>query len=129
MLHIRNDVSLIKRQLHFSEGNAMEFNPYLATSSAANPADANKGGPEAIEHPSHTRNIPWQTRPGVLTDFEDTLADTLMAMFREGVEDLPAIVAQLNAKGPRHPDGSWNEANYQSLMHELAQKQFAGRDA
>jgi hypothetical protein len=125
MLHIGNDVLLIKRLAHFYEGDAMEFNPYLAGVSAGADGDANKGGPDAVEHSARTLNIPWQTRPAALTDFEATLADTLMAMFREGVEELPAIVAKLNASGPRHPEGSWTEANYQSLMQRLAQGRAA----
>lgn len=103
----------------------MEFNPYLAGISGAADSDANKGGSDAVEHPERTPNIPWQTRPAALTDFESTLADTLMAMFRDGVEDLPAIVARLNTVGPRHPEGSWTETNYRSLMARLAQGQAA----
>lgn len=99
----------------------MDFNPYLAGTASVAGEDANKGGPDAIEHPARTANIPWQTRPAALSDFEATLADTLMAIFRDGVEDLPGVVARLNASGPRHPGGSWTEANYQSLMARLAQ--------
>lgn len=99
----------------------MDFNPYLAGTVDSDSGDPNKGGPEAIEHPLRTPLIPWQTRPAALTDFESTLADTLMAMFREGVEMLPDIVARLNANGPKHPEGNWTEANYQSLMARLAQ--------
>ncbi|MCW0234003.1 MAG: hypothetical protein OJJ21_10425 [Ferrovibrio sp.] len=103
----------------------MEFNPYLVGNSGGADGDANKGGPEAIEQPARAPNIPWQTRPAALTEFEATLADTLMAMFRDGVDELPAIVARLNAAGPRHPEGSWTEANYQSLMARLAHGQAA----
>jgi hypothetical protein len=107
----------------------MEFNPYLICISDGAGGDANKGGSNAIEHPTHTANIPWQTRPAALTDFEATLADALMAMFRDGIEELPVIVAKLNAVGPRHPEGSWTEVNYQNLMARLAQEQFQSKPA
>lgn len=97
----------------------MTFNPYLA-GLKTNAAEPNKGGSGNIEHASAVENIPWQTRPAALTPFEDALAATLQAMFREGVETLPDIVARLNASDVQHPEGRWTEQNYQSLMSRLA---------
>lgn len=96
----------------------MEFNPYLA--GAANAGEANKGGLDSIEHPTTASNIPWQTRPALLTVFEDALATTLQDIFRDGIEDLPTLVSRLNASTVKHPEGNWTEANYQSLMAQLA---------
>ena len=97
----------------------MTFNPYLA-GLKVNADEPNKGGSGNIERPQAVENIPWQTRPAALTPFEDALADTLQAMFREGVEALPDIVARLNASAVKHPEGNWTEQNYQSLMARLA---------
>src|SRR3546814_18675483 len=98
-----------------AEGGSVTFNPYLAglKTNAAEPA---KGGSGNIERPQAVENIPWQTRPAELTAFEMTLADALQAMFREGVEALPDIVARLNASAVQHPEGRWTEQNYQRPM-------------
>ena len=97
----------------------MTFNPYLA-GLKVNAAEPAKGGSGNIERPQAVENIPWQTRPAELTAFEVALADALQAMFREGVETLPDIVARLNASDVKHPEGRWSEQNYQSLMGRLA---------
>ncbi|MFC3677997.1 recombinase-like helix-turn-helix domain-containing protein [Ferrovibrio xuzhouensis] len=97
----------------------MTFNPYLA-GLKTNAAEPGKGSSGNIERPQAVGNIPWQTRPAELTAFEMTLADALQAMFRDGVETLPDIVARLNASTVQHPEGSWTEQNYQSLMNRLA---------
>ncbi|WP_341702261.1 recombinase-like helix-turn-helix domain-containing protein [Ferrovibrio sp.] len=96
----------------------MRFNPYLA-GLRINAAEPNKGGSENIERPQAVENIIHQTRPAELTPFEDSLADTLQTMFRDGVQELPEIVARLNQSGLRHPEGNWTEANYQTLMARL----------
>src|SRR3546814_5279627 len=101
-----------------AEGGSVTFNPYLAglKTNAAEPA---KGGSGNIERPQAVENIPWQTRPAELTAFEMTLADALQAMFREGVEALPDIVARLNASAVQHPAGRRSEehtSELQSLM-------------
>lgn len=97
----------------------MNFNPYRS-GLMTNAAEPNKGGSAAIEQPHAIENIVWQTRAADLTAFEDELAEKLQAVFRNGVEALDAIVAELNRSGPRHPDGAWTEQNYQSLMARLA---------
>jgi hypothetical protein len=95
------------------------FNPYLA-GLKINAAEPGKGGSGNIERAAAVENIPWQTRPAALTPFEDALAETLQAMFRDGVEALPDVVARLNASDVKHPEGGWTEQNYQSLMARLA---------
>ena len=97
----------------------MMFNPYLA-GGTGDPADPRKGGPDAIEHPHKVANIPWQTRAAPLTAFEDALATALQEGFNAGVDDLPGLVAALNRSPVKHPDGTWTEANYQTLMAKLA---------
>ena len=93
----------------------MDFNPYLRRN--ANATDPGKGSIERIEE---IRNIVWQTRAALPSDFENRLADLLEQVFAAGVEELPAVVARLNELGGRAPDGApWTEASFQTVMQQL----------
>jgi hypothetical protein len=89
------------------------YNPFLKPS---NPSP--KGGELAIERPATASNITWQTRPGPLTDEENALADSLMAIFAKDVWDLPDVVAALNRQGP--PPASGGAWTGESLTAALA---------
>ena len=59
-----------------------------------------------------------QRRPP--TDYENRLGDALEAAFSEGVTELPALVARLNAAGMRTPHGDlWTEHNLEPTLRSL----------
>jgi hypothetical protein len=89
------------------------YNPFLKPS---NPTA--KGGELTIEHPATAANIAWQTRPAPLTDEEDALADSLIAIFVQDIWDLPDVVAALNRQGP--PPASGGTWTGESLAATLA---------
>jgi hypothetical protein len=61
-----------------------------------------------------------QSRTRAPTDWEIALADTLMGIFARGTHDLDSILAELDGSPVRPPGGgSWTEANFSALMHEL----------
>jgi hypothetical protein len=63
---------------------------------------------------------PVQARLHEPTDYENRLGDALEAAFADGVHDLPALVARLNAMGVKAPDGSdWTESGFQAVMKTL----------
>jgi hypothetical protein len=64
---------------------------------------------------------PHQARRRAPTDYENRLGDALEAAFADGVHDLPALVARLNARGVLAPDGAaWTEARFEQVMKEFA---------
>jgi hypothetical protein len=63
---------------------------------------------------------PFQARRRAPTDYENRLGDALEAAFADGVHDLARLVARLNAKGVKAPDGGdWTEARFERAMKEL----------
>jgi Recombinase-like helix-turn-helix domain len=63
---------------------------------------------------------PVQARRHEPTDYENGLGDALEAAFADGVHELPALVARLNADGIKAPDGAdWTEAGFERAMTEL----------
>ena len=63
---------------------------------------------------------PVQARRREPTDYENRLGDALEAAFADGVHDLPALVARLNADGIATPDGAaWTEVGFERAMKEL----------
>ena len=73
-----------------------------------------------IVAPDTSENIPWQTRPAPPTDYEDRLADALIACFEDGIDALPVLVARLNEMGIRTPDDQpWTEANFEPALTRL----------
>jgi hypothetical protein len=93
-----------------------DANPWLARDTGGT-----KGGAVSLERPGEVRNVAWQTRAAPPTEAENRLADALQAIFAAGVDDLPGIVAHLNAAGPRAPDDSaWTEASLTAALARLA---------
>lgn len=61
-----------------------------------------------------------QAQTAAPTDYENLLADAIEAAFADGVWELPALVARLNADGVRAPDGTaWTEARYRIEIKRL----------
>jgi hypothetical protein len=108
------------RFIYETEGvmtNSTAFNPHLASGQAVD-QDVGKG---SIERPADAKNIPWQTRAALPTEYENRLGDALEEIFEEGATELPAVVAALNAKGIRSPDGrTWTASLFEEEMRRLA---------
>lgn len=63
---------------------------------------------------------PHQSRTGPPTAFENALGDAIEAAYAAGIHDLDALVAQLEADGPKPPDGgAWTTSQFSELMGEL----------
>ncbi|MDB5411490.1 MAG: hypothetical protein JWL84_6402 [Rhodospirillales bacterium] len=76
-----------------------------------------KGGELTIEHPATATNVVWQTRPAPLTDEENALADSLMAIFVKGAWELSDVVAALNEMGPPPvAGGAWTEKSLAATL-------------
>jgi hypothetical protein len=100
------------------ERQAMDHNPHLKPWAAPVPGSA--AGKGAIERPNEVENIIWQTRAAPPSEAEVALAETLVVCFGEGAEELPALVAALNAKGSRAPGGApWSEESFCAEMARL----------
>lgn len=62
----------------------------------------------------------WQAGTGVSSPYEAALGDTLEDMFSKGIHELADIVATLNEKGLKTPDGeAWTEQNFPPIMEQL----------
>ena len=95
----------------------MDHNPYLKDGAPPN-ADTGRG---RIEDPASIVNVPWQTRPAPPTEFELALCEALTEIFGAGAEALSDIVAELNKRGVKAPDGSdWTEDSFQAEMKKLS---------
>ena len=96
----------------------MDHNPHLTPWRHPEPGSA--AGKGAIERPDQVTNIVWQTRPAVPSAYESALADDLIACFGAGAEELPDLVAGLNARGSRSPSGApWTEESFTTEMKRL----------
>lgn len=63
---------------------------------------------------------PVQARRHAPTEYENRLGDALEAAFADGVHELSALVARLNADGIKAPDGgAWTEAGFERAMKAL----------
>ena len=94
-----------------------DFNPHLAPRPAAD-QDVGKG---SIERPADAKNIPWQTRQALPTDYENRLGDALEVIFENGATDLPAVIAALNATDIRSRMGTaWTAHLFEEEMRRLA---------
>lgn len=95
-------------------------NPFLR----ADPG--NKGGGLFIEHPAAVPNIACQTSGSEPDTVEAGLADLLMAVFSDGVWDLEAVLAALEARGSRDSAGSpWTESSLSQHLQQSAARLFA----
>ncbi len=96
----------------------LDHNPFLAAS--RRPADEQAGDEDRIERPGGAQNIVWQTRGAPPTEWENRLGDALEAIFGDGVEDLPTVVARLNEMGMRDGSGApWTEETFRREMARL----------
>lgn len=97
----------------------MDYNPHLKP--WRKPQPNNAAGKGVIERPGQAENVVWQTRPAPPTDYEQALADALVASFEEGVEELAPLVDLLNARGVRAPDGRpWTVESFEREIERLA---------
>jgi hypothetical protein len=98
--------------------HALDYNPHLALlGHARGDRDVGKG---SIERPEDARNIPWQTRASLPTDYENRLGDALERIFESGATDLQAVVAGLNTAGLRSADGrEWTATLFEEEMRRL----------
>ena len=63
---------------------------------------------------------PRQAQTRAPTDWENLLADAIERAFADGVWDLDALLARLNAEGVHAQDGSaWTSARFQAEMARL----------
>ncbi|MER7192966.1 recombinase-like helix-turn-helix domain-containing protein [Streptomyces flaveolus] len=63
---------------------------------------------------------PHQSRTHEPTPYETKLARTLEEIFTQDGHDLAAVVAGLNARQVRTPDGApWTEETFRTEMHRL----------
>jgi hypothetical protein len=89
-------------------------------------AHENKGGGKFLEDPCTAVNITCQTTAREADAFESRLADTLMAVFAEGVAELELVVEELNKHGSRARDGSpWTDTVFQEQLARSASRLFA----
>lgn len=96
----------------------MDHNPYLAPDACND--DSRDLAAERIEAPGGRQNIVWQNRAAPPTEYENTLADTLVSIFEKGVDDLETLVGELNARGVKTPGGEdWSAEAFERIMLEL----------
>ena len=96
----------------------MDHNPLLKPWIRPKPEDA--AGKGWIERPDQVTNIVWQTRPASPSEYENRLGDALVQCFGEGIEELNALVARLNALGVLAPDGGpWTAVSFEREMARL----------
>ncbi len=63
---------------------------------------------------------PWHSRSAEPTPWENALGDALEELFRDGIHDLPGIVAGLNGKGLRTAEGAeWTGETFAATMKRL----------
>lgn len=98
----------------------LDYNPYLARKTSAD--DQQDLAQQRIEMPGERENVVWQTRAAPPTEYENTLADALVSIFEQGVEDLETLIVKLNETGPKSPDGeNWSAEVFERVMSELGQ--------
>ena len=99
----------------------MDHNPHLTPWRRPQPDQAaGKGRIEQPDTPGSGENLVWQTRAAPPTDYENALADALVACFEDGVSELAALVDRLNAQGVRGPDGlAWTVDRFEREMARL----------
>ena len=96
----------------------MDHNPHLTPWRRPQPDQA--VGKGRIEKTDAIENLVWQTRAAPPTDYENALADALVACFEDGVTDLPVLVDRLNTQGVRGPDGqAWTVDRFEREMARL----------
>ena len=96
----------------------MDHNPHLTPWRRPQPDEA--AGKGRIERPDAIENLVWQTRAAPPGDYENALADALVACFEDGVTELADLVDRLNARGVLGPDGlAWTAERFEREMARL----------
>jgi len=99
-----------------------DFNPHLEAYLDPKPG---QGGTGHVFRSGERDLIQWQTRPGLPSEYDATLADALEQIFAQRTYDLAEIVAALNREGVRTPAGeAWTEASFQSTLAVLGKLAF-----
>lgn len=87
----------------------MDHNPFLKRAAARA-----RGSLEQRE------NIEWQNRAEPPSLFEDRIGDALEGIFAKGIDELPAVVRELNNAALRDRDGNaWTDKSFQAEMNRL----------
>lgn len=103
---------------------SLELNPFLTSAGSGR-----KGGGLFTEAPHEVDNIVFQTRGAPLTDFEDRLAESLMAAFSQGASELSEVVQAMNAGGGVDDQGqAWTEDRLEAVLESLGTQVFAYRE-
>lgn len=95
--------------------------PAVAPVAPDAPVNSGAGGGDHPRLPPNGLYLnPWQSRTAEPTAYETALGDALEDAFGSGIQDLPGIVAALNARGLRTPEGAvWTEHNFPETMNGL----------
>ncbi len=65
-------------------------------------------------------NIEWQNRAEPPSPFEERVGDALEEIFAMGIDELSAVVRELNSAAVRDRDGNpWTEESFQAEMKRL----------
>lgn len=96
----------------------LDYNPYLARETSVD--DQRDLAQQRIETPGERENVVWQTRAAPPTEYENALADALVSIFEQGVEDLDTLIVKLNEIGLQSPEGrNWSADIFERVMSEL----------
>ncbi len=96
----------------------MDHNPALKPWQTSAPN--NVAGQGHIETPGQAINLVWQNRAAPPTPYENDLGDALEAVFEAGAQSLDEVVAGLNARGFRTPDGqAWTPESFERDLARL----------
>ena len=120
--HVRERLareSKARRESGAASGNGTSAAPAAPVGNG--PVNSGAGGGDHPRLPPNGLFLdPWQSKKGNPTPWENALGDAMEALFRDGVHDLPGIVAGLNGKGVRTPEGgAWTEENFAETMKRL----------
>jgi hypothetical protein len=104
-------------------GVVQDFNPFLQAFLEARRSEA-PGRGQIFGAPDREL-IVWQTRPGLPSEYELTLATSLEQIFAQRIYALPDIVTALNRDGVRTRQGeTWTEEAFVATLRELGRLAF-----
>ena len=86
----------------------MDHNPFLK-----------KGQPGARGGVEQRVNIAWQHRAAAPGEFENRLCDALEQIFARSIDELSAVVVELNKVMPDRAGKAWTEESFQAEMKRL----------
>lgn len=77
-------------------------------------------GANNVQVPGEIEHVIWQTRSKEPSPYETNLAEALLSLFSDDIEDLEAIVTGLNKLGVYSESGDeWTTESYQAEMKRL----------